>query len=77
MANWTLYSSEVAAWNADQKDLGSTLFSDSFFFFISNLKGVGSNPKKRTVNLLNSVYTNKKITHPSSLSRVCAVAPLC
>ena len=45
------YSSVVAAWDADQKDAGSNLLI--FYFFYSKY--------------VNSVNTNKKIVHLSSL----------
>ena len=35
----------VAAWNADKKNPGSNLLFILIFFFISNLKDVGSNPE--------------------------------
>ena len=55
------HSSVVAACSADQMDAGSNLFSIYIFFFIPNLKNVGSNSKM-------------KYSHPSSPARVCTLA---
>ena len=55
----------VAVWDADQKDAGSKLFRFLLYFFISNWKDMGSNPVYS--KSVNSVSTNKKLSHLSSL----------
>ena len=59
------YSSVVTGWNADQKDAGSILFSFILYVFISNQRDIGSNPVNS--KSVNSVSTNNKILHLSSL----------
>ena len=59
------HSSVVAAWHADQKNAGSNLFRFLLYFFISNWKDMGSNPVYS--KSVNSVCTNKKLSHLSSL----------
>ena len=59
------HSSVVAAWKGDQKGSGSNLLSFLLYFFISNQKDMGSNPVYS--KSVNSVCTNKKLSHLSSL----------
>ena len=57
-----------------QKFYKHSVAENYFFFFIPNLKDVGSNPDT-VKKLQNSVYTNMKYSHSSSVARVCAHAP--
>ena len=45
-----MYSSVVAAWNADERDAGSNPLSILHVFLHFNLKDVGSNPPEQYVN---------------------------
>ena len=56
----------VAAWNTEQKDAGSIVYSVCFTVTsFSNRKEMGSNPVNS--KSVNSFYRNKKISHLSSL----------
>ena len=61
-----IYSSVVAGWNAAQKDIGSILIKSLFLFFYFILEGYWFKSSEHSKSL-NSVNTNKKILHLSSL----------
>ena len=60
------YSSVVAGWNTAQKDAGSNLFRFLLLFFYFKLEGYWFKSSEHSKSL-NSVNTNKKILHLSSL----------